>query len=508
MYGGDYKIRNIPHLRTGLNNRYDAGEIADTDITDMENVEVDTRSIRSAAGYVTYDSSPANGPFYGGFHAKFSGGTNRLIRQKGTKLQYDDGTGVWTDCTGGTGLTATACSFEMLNDIVLWSNGTDTVKSSTDGISWTDRAGLPKSQKLFNNGLNRILFMCQPSAPSRVDWSDINDPLTVGASAFQFFGKNDGQNIEDAVLLPNGSMILFKTGRFYQISDITLDTVATDPIGEAPCVRYTAVATENSAMWAGPDGKIYELIGGQAVLISDQVAPLSITKPASMRGVYFNNKYHLAVPNGSDSNNSYEYVVNRSLLTGNPKNPYVITKNQRYFGCYIKEDREVSGVRRNRLYAGDSRTNTLFAYINDEHDESLTQGLAGADQTCYFVTKYYTEDAPFLLKRYVKYFADIISSSAQTITVSYRFDQFDQWLDLSFITSSESLEWLYDDGTSSGTFSEGYSFSTPAQAREFKDIEETGASPYGIQFKISWTSDVDVEVLGQAYKFLFNKNFR
>src|SRR5664280_46577 len=345
-----------------IRDRFDAGEIKDTDMADMINVEVDTKSIRSAAGYVDYGGN--TGPFYGGFHAKFSNGTNRLIRQRGAILEYDNGAGTWAACTlPATGspaativLVQIACTFEMLNDIVLWSNGTTSVLSSTDGITWTERASLPKAKILFNNGLNRILFLAQPAIPSRVDWSDINDPLTVGAAAYQFFGKNDGQNIEDAVLLPNGGMVLFKTSRFYSISDISLDTVSTEPIGEAPCVGRTACVTENSVIWAGPDGTVYELQGGVPKKLTLNIEPLAISYPYLMRAVYFNGRYRLSVPTGSETYNSYEYVIDKTLPTGDADAPYTITKNQRYIGCYIKEDREVASVRRTRLYFGDGRT--------------------------------------------------------------------------------------------------------------------------------------------------------
>jgi len=527
-FSARYQLRNLPNLRTGLNNHYDAGEILDTDMADCENVEVDTRTIRSASGYVDYGG--ATGPFWGGFNARFSNGTERIIRQRGTTLEYDGGSGTWTGCTlpiigspaATVVLTQVPCSFAMLNDKVLWSNGTDSTMQSTDGITWTiptygsPAAELPKARVLFNNGLNRILFLAIPTEPSKVYWSNINDPLTISANAYQVFGANDGQEIQDAVLTPNGGMLLFKTNRFYSISDITMDTVSTEPVGEAPCVRYTAVATENSVIWAGPDGTIYELQGGVPTEISDNLEPLSISYPYKMRGVYFNGKYRLAFPSGSDAYNSYEYVVDRNNLTGVQKNPYSITKNQRYIGCYIKEDRESSNVRRTRLYFGDGRTEAIgspaavpstFSYINDTHDTGVTQGLNGDSQTCYFTTKFFTEDSPYFLKRYVKYFLDMTSASDQTITVSYRYDQFEQWTDTSILTTAADIDWIYDNSETGG-FNEGYSFSDASAVRKFKDLEQTGTDRNGIQFKLSWSSVNDVEILTQAYKFLVNRNFK
>lgn len=521
MYSGGYNIRHLPNLATGLNDNYDAGEILDTDIAEMENIEVDSRSIKNAGGYVDYGSS--EGPFWGIFNARFEDGTETMIRQRQGTLEYDNGSGTWVECTLPTTgspastvvLTQRGCSFAMLNDTILWSNGEEEVMSSTDGVTWTLQADLPKSQVLFNNGLNRILFLAQPDEPSRIDWSDINDPVTVGADAYQYFGKNDGQEIQDVALLPNGAMILFKTNRFYEISDVTLDTVSTAPIGEAPCVRYTVQSTENSVMWAGPDGKVYELFGGVPKFISDNIKRFYITKPQSMRAIYHNNKYRLAVPETSNDYNSVEYVIHRNLPAGSTSNPYVITKNTRYIGCYGIEDREVAGERRSRVYFGDSRNFStgspatvpgVFAWINQEHDQSTTQGLAGNSQTCSFTTKFYTENGTYSLKRYTKYFINIKSSANQEITIGYRFNPFDAFTEIKLLTNIPSTAWMFDDSTTGG-FSEGFGFSSEIDVREYKSLERGSTEPRGIQFQVSWSSIQDVEILSQAIKFLSKQTF-
>lgn len=521
MYSAGYNIRHIPNLATGLNNQDDAGEILDTDIAEMDNIEVDSKSIRSASGYVDYGSQ--EGPFWGIFNARFETGEEVMIRQRQGTLEYDNGAGLWTECTLPTSgspastvvLTQRGCSFAMLNDTVLWSNGEDVIMSSPDGMEWTLQPDLPKSQVLFNNGLNRILYLAQPEDPSRIDWSDINTPLTVGADSYQYFGKNDGQEIQDCALLPNGAMILFKTNRFYEISDVTLDTVSTSPIGEAPCVRYTVQSTENSVIWAGPDGKVYELFGGVPNLISDNIKRLSITKPQSMRAIYHNSKYRLAVPETSNDYNSQEYVIHRNLPAGRQNNPYVITKNTRYIGCYGKEDREAGGVRRSRVYFGDSRNIAIgspasipgeFVWINQDHDQSTQQGLAGTAQTCSFTTKFYTENGTYSLKRYTKYFINLKSSASQKITVGYRFAPFDEFTEVKILTTAPSITWMFSDSTK-GNFDEGFGFSSEADIREYKSLERGTTEPRGIQFKISWTSIQDAEILSQAVKFLSKQTF-
>ncbi len=518
MRSGEYKVRYIPHLRGGLNDFDDSSEISNNEMSDCENVEVNDKTIRSAAGYVDYGGSAVDGPYWGGFHAVFSSGTNRLIRQRGTTLEYDNGSGTWTNCTLPTTgspsatvvLTQIPCSMEMLNDIVLWSNGTDTVMSSTDGITWTLRASLPKSKQLFNNGLNRIVFSGQTTSPSRVDWSDINDPLTINAASYQFIGKNDGQSIERFTLTPIGGMLCNKTGRFYSISDITEGMIAVDPIGEAPCYGGTVVATENSIIWFGGDA-IYEYSGRSVKIISGNISFASranISSAYLATATYYNKKYRLSIPSADGTYNFHEYVVDRKQPTGKPDNPYVITRNGRNIGCYIVEKRDVSNVRRNRLYIGSSLSGAsyrMFSYLNELHDSSITQGLNGSAQFCYFITKFFNEEDPYLLKRYIKYFFDTFITNQFDVTVSYRFSQDGPWTDVINTIQTDSLDIEYEDGNS-GTFFEGYSFATTGTRQVFIDLE-TGENITGIQFRLSWSSINDVTILNQAYKFLENKQF-
>lgn len=517
-FSGKYTTRVIPNLRGGMNDYDDSEEIEDNEMADCENVEISDKNIRSAAGYVDYGGTLTDGPYWGGFQAIFSSGTSRLIRQRRGYLEYDNGSGTWTNCTLPTSgspvaavtLSQIPCSFAMLNDIVLWSNGTDSVMSSTDGITWTLRSSLPKSKQLFNNGLNRILYVAQPSAPSRIDWSDINDPLTVGASSYQAVGFNDGQVIEGAALTPSGGQLCFKTNRFYSISDITQGIVSVDPIGEAPCYGGTIQVTENSVIWFGGDA-IYEYAGGIVSRISGTlsfVGRLDVKYAYLSTAAYFNQKYRLSIPSSTTQYNFQEYVLDRSTLTGKAHSPYAITRNGRTIGCYIKERSNTSNVRRNRLYIGSSLSGTdyrIFSYVNDLHDPSVTQGLDGSAQGCFFITKFYTENTPFLLKRYVKHFFDILASNTTDITLSYRFDPRSGFIDIVRTVTPSTLDIDYGNGES-GDFSEGYNFVSPSVEQVFTSLESS-QNMRGVQFKFSWSSIQDVTIFSHAYKTLIKNKF-
>ncbi len=513
-----YTTRVVPNLRGGLNDFDDQSEIEDNEMANCENIEVSDKNIRSAAGYVDYGGTLTNGAYWGGFHGIFSNGTNVMVRQRDAYLEYDDGTGTWTNCTlpttgspvAAVKLTQIPCSFEMLNGIILWSNGTDSVMSSTDGITWTLRSSLPKAKQLFNNGLNRILYVAQPSAPSRIDWSDINDPLTINAASYQAVGFNDGQKIEGAALTPTGGQLCFKTNRFYNISDITQGIVAVDPVGVAPCYGGTIQVTENSVIWFGGDA-VYEYAGGIVNRISGNLSfsgRLNIQYAHLATAAYFGKKYRLSVPSADTQYNFQEYVFDRSNPTGKAGSPYAITRNGRNIGCYIKEKRDASNVRRNRLYMGTSLSGLdyrMFAYLNDNHDTSVTQGLNGASQACFFTTKFYNENTPFLLKRYVRHFVDLLADQSFNITISYRFDQTGSYTDVTKAVVASSLEIEYDSGES-GTFDEGYDFSSQAINQIFTDIE-SGDNVRGIQFKISWDNVNDITVYSHAYKTLIRNKF-
>lgn len=502
MYSGDYRIRRVPNLRGGLNNYDDPTEISDSEISACENIEIDDNIIKTSAGYVMYDEAPAAGPYWGGFQAQFENGTERLIRQRQTTLEYDDGAGNWTACTVPATLTQKQCSFVMLNNIILWSNGQQNVMSSADGITWTARASLPKSEKLFNNGLNRIVFAVQPGAPSRIDWSDINDPLTIGGDSFQFVGKNDGQEIKDLVLTPQGGVLLFKTNRFYAISDVTMDTVGVDPIGEAPCVTHTAVATENSIMWAGQDGRVYEYSGGAAKLVSGNIKALQVGDVQYMTASYFNTKYRLALPNGSDSFNSKEYIFHRKVFTGKESNPYVVTENLRNIGCYVPTTTDTGGL---KIYFGDSTATATWAYINDTHNQGVTQGLNGADQHSEFETKFYQEDVEFYIKRYTKLFFQAYASQDTEVTFGYRFDPLDGYTDVVVQLAGTELNWILDS-LEEDDFTEGFGFSAPQMTNEYISFE-SGDEPRGIQIRVKTDTNQDVLFYNLSYKFLAKKQY-
>lgn len=511
----------------GLNTLMEPGEILDNEMSDCENFSVDETSIRLAPGYIGYQATVQTGKHWGIFHFRKSDGTQRLVRQTGTKLQYDNGSGTWADCTLPTAgspaetvvLTECQPTFAMLNDIIIFSNGVDNVMSSADGITWTDRSTLPKAKYLINNGANRILFCNTSTSPSIIWWSEINNPLSVLEDSWEYIEPNSGAEIRGVTMNQNGRLLLFKEDWVYDIDDITEGMVAVTPIGQVKLAsHHTICPTENSVLFLGVDG-IYEF--------TDTIRKVSgriswtgrndISNWNLATAVYANGEYRVSMPDAdvSQNYNAQEYVLYKNKYRQDPEQPYVITRNNRYFGCYGIEYKTGSTSRRVRVYAGFSttfsegspaETNCNFVYINIYKDTSITQGLNGSAQSAFLITKYFTDNIPYYVKKYKKMFYELTVSNEVTNTFSYRFSPYSVWTDVSVNTTTGDIEWTLSDG-SLGDFSEGYGFADEAIGRGFIDINNS-EKPRGIQFKISTSSINDVIFIGFAYSFRPKAKFK
>lgn len=502
----------------GLNDYESPEKIDPMEMSDCENFSVEENAVITAPGYVDYNlggPSTQTGPFWGGYSFKKSDGTGHLVRQRKNTLEYDsDGAGTWLPCTMPTSgspvttvtLTETPCTFASLNDICIWSNGTDTVMSSTDGETWTLQTSLPKSKVVFNNGKNRIIYTAQPAAPVRIDWSDINTPLTIDPTSFQLIDPNNAQIIIGMGLMPDGTNLVFKRGSVYAISDYVDDGIIdVNFIGNALCSSHQSiVTTELSVIFHGYDG-IYEVIGGIIRKISGRITPTGrnyITRLDLICGAYYNGQVHMSTPDANiDANyNSQEYIVYMHTGRDDATQPYVITRNRRYYGCYIREayvDDTTDEVIET-LYVGSSQADDLFAFTNDYRDEQNEQGLAGAEQTCYFVTKFFTENVPYYRKLFKKLFVYCKTDQDLDITLSYRFQPYGAWNDYEVSFTSSDLDWTFDDA-STGGFSQGFGFFMETLNSKFIDIEN-GEADRGIQFKVSLSTVNDVKIFSLAYE--------
>lgn len=528
-------IQPMKNFRLGMNTQQTPEEIDDAELADCENWTVEEDSIALAPGYSSWDDDSLPGPYWGGVQFKLLSGSWVNVRQRQGVLEYAlDGGTAWTTCTLPTTgspaaaitLTQTPCTFAMLNNILLWANGTESIMSTTDGITWTSRPSLGDAAVVFNNGTNRMLFLKQTASKYRFDWSAINDPLTIDSSSFQLLDPNSNGYLMGAGLTPDGTVLLFKENGVYSISNFVTDGIVdVNFIGNAQFGSHQSVATtENSVMFGGWSN-IYEYIGGQIRVIDgriNQIGRNDCFKNHLICGAYYNGKYHLSRPDAdvSQEYNGQEYIVHKKLGRNDPHQPYVITRNKRYFGMYFVEDGPYDYGRDITLLVGDSRPTTsgspavenhIFAFINDykiteSSDFDLELGLAGEAQDAFFITKYFTGDIPFYVKRFKKHFSHFKVTQDLTVTISYRFLPYGEWTDTTSNLATGSLDMIYDDLTEGG-FVEGFGFATDTLGTIFTDIENT-EKPRGIQFKVSVSSIPDVLLYSMAYQYRVKTKFK
>jgi hypothetical protein len=141
----------------------------------------------------------------------------------------------------------------------------------------------------------------------------------------------------------------------------------------------------------------------------------------------------------------------------------------------------------------------MFAYVNTERASGVLQGENGVAQTCYFTTKFFTEDIPYHIKKHKRFFTNLKILADTTITIGYRYDQDEEFTEVSEIVNSETIKIGFEDG-SSGNFSEGYAFSNPAMTEVYKDLQ-TGSNDRGVQFKVSFSTINEVSFLNLSYRF-------
>lgn len=528
-------IQNMKSFRLGLNTLQTPEELDDAEMADCENWTVEDDTVALAPGYSSWDDDSLAGPYWGGVQFSKLDGSWVDVRQRQGTLEYaTNGDSLWTTCTLPTTgspataitLTQKACTFAILNNILLWANGTEDIMSTTDGITWTARPSLPDAAVVINNGANRMLFLNQTASKYRLDWSELNDPLTVDASSFQLIDPNSNGPLLGAGLAPDGTNILFKEQGVYAVSSYVTDGIIDiNFIGHCTFACHQTVATtENSIMFAGWTN-IYEIIGGQIRTVFGKIYEAGrndALKTNLYCGGYYNGKYHMSMPDAdvSQDYNAQEYIVHRKLSRNDAIQPYVITRNRRYFGMYFIEDGVFDYGRDITLFVGDSRPSTsgspavsnhIFAWINDYKDLTssdfvLESGLAGEAQDAFFVTKYFTGDIPFYVKRFKKLFSHFKVTQDLTVTISYRFLPYGSWTDVVNTFQAGSLDMEYDTGET-GTFSEGYSFSADTIGAIFTDIENT-EKPRGIQFKVSCSSIEDIVLYSMALQYRVKTKFK
>lgn len=228
----NYNYIDFYDLIGGINTVSSAVKLTPSDARDIQDMDLfPIGGFSKRNGYAVLNSVPANSLATTGLYmARYStaGGTNLAYLISGTKLYSMSAAlgGTWTDITGGLTITAGAnniWNFDILNDIVVLGNGTDTpIQINSSGVASTLSSGLPFTSFKFPLMSRGYMFYFVPTVGGsvlydRCYFSDINDPPTVDTNNFIDIGKRQGGDVKGAVEYKT-FVYVFKRHGIYQMT--------------------------------------------------------------------------------------------------------------------------------------------------------------------------------------------------------------------------------------------------------------------------------------------------
>lgn len=285
-YTSQSEAKGLSYLGGGLNSTANGLAVADDEATDLLNVDFDiTGSIKKRNGYTRLNTTTveAGKACTGLYNAEFSTSTTFVGVFEENLRKMDDLDGTWDSVTvSGATITSGAtnlCSFSMLNDILVFTNGND-VPIKWIGTGNAVGAGVPSglTKSKFVTTWENYMFYANVTVsstvhPSRIYWSNIKDPDTWTATDWVEVGKNDGQKITG--IHPLGDrLVVFKDRSIYCIfftgdSDVPFTVSGTS--SSVGCVSgYSIQKVDNGLIFLSNDGYYY-FDGQDSVKKSDRI---------------------------------------------------------------------------------------------------------------------------------------------------------------------------------------------------------------------------------------------
>jgi len=344
----------------GINERDEATAIEDNQAIVAQNGYVDRGTFRKRKGYITVGDDVGNDKILG-LHGYYKvDGTKELLMAAGSTIYKLVGS-TWTSIK--TGLTAdTPMYFETAANVVYMSNGVDNVQVY-DGSSVTENTVIPKGT-ILTYYKNMLIVAGITTEPARLYYSfkGVETTLETGVPTVDFdvvndyidVNANDGEAIV-AIKPLFDQLVIFKERSVWSLlgsNPANFQLVnRNSPVGSIS--QRSVQRTIKGLMFLANDGQVY--------LYQDLVDPIPVSYPipVTMAGInldnsniaaagYYDNKYRLAVPNGS---NSYNNLV---LIYDELRDAWT-TQTGVNASCWLTYR---SGVK-DELYFGEANTDSL-----------------------------------------------------------------------------------------------------------------------------------------------------
>lgn len=262
----------VAHLQEGGENSYDWSSTTNTTtgLTSSNSGSTWT-ALGASLNFKTYLSTSGG---VKGVHRYYpTSNTNETLFAHGTVLyKVNDGTGAATSVETGFSSTATQYFFETSNDIEHFVNGVD-VPKQYNGTAVTSLGGSPGVSSLLAFHKNR-LFLTPVSDPTRINFSDIGDYETYGATSFLYV---PAPKVSDPIvrILPFQDNLVIATRNSKYVlygSDLSNFTLR-QSIGKKGAVGSRAIDADENYVYLLSDDGFYRWNGSQDEYISEKVQP-------------------------------------------------------------------------------------------------------------------------------------------------------------------------------------------------------------------------------------------
>lgn len=395
----------------GLNTAADPSAVADTELVDCVNFELDIdgslkcrppiRNVADLSGTWTERIVILGVAVFAGGTFVIGSNTNGVYKFDGT---------TWVSITG----TFQASSFvQYANKIWLVAiPGSANPGGSWDGTTFTAIAAIPKGTActIYKERMWVAPGNTATTNESRLSFSAVADPATWNGADFFDVSPGTGEKLIDLIVF-NNNLLLFKNDSTYALSYDTkpTDAVITKISNTIGATTKRCVVNTQNSVFVYHEGNVYELVNYTWVQINvkvpfvyDSSAPSTRVENVFMS--YVGNRVVVRY-----FNNIYVYNLNTRIWTRWASG----SSELHNFGPIVPYPSDVTQNVNDLYYMGSSLTASkrVFA-INDGFDAITTEVFQSTSFSinCTLQTKNYDMNLPFKYKRLYWWGAEVITT--------------------------------------------------------------------------------------------------
>jgi hypothetical protein len=296
----------------GLNRQYDFSRgpnytdgplgLADTELAETDNFYYEG-GLKTIPGATRLLATTAMGgspnAITGIFHYEQKDGTQKfVVTTDGGRMAYQNGS-AWTNISTTLSTVAkTYWSWSVFNDTLIAASGSNAVKK-WDGTTFADLGGTPPQGRFVSVHTDYVLLAGHTSAPSKLRYSDTNDPNTWPAGNSLNVGLDDGQIITGLQRLGDVTVV-FKERSIYSLSGASPTDFQIDAtLSEVGCIAPNSIVLTDAGIFFWSEAGPAMFNGFRTVLLQRRLRALmdavDWTNPTKISAAYYPYRKQLLV---------------------------------------------------------------------------------------------------------------------------------------------------------------------------------------------------------------------